>query len=162
MNQVKGEKMTKAEILGRVTMQSDPDRAKAILSQFKNTLRDPKYVCPIHTRVQEVFHDEDAETKKLIFIAVVYQLYQPLSYLRRKEDDKASGKLPVGVRDEMQRCLGVNNPETINALKTYTEPYLKPESNGVVRPFKQKVMSVCELFKVHSIHAEDTQFNLGF
>jgi hypothetical protein len=154
--------MSPQEILGRVLMQTEPEKARSIVSQFRNTLKNPKYVCVIHEQVQSVFADEDQEARKLIFIAVVYQLYQPLSYLRRKEDDKASGKLPTGVRDEMQRCLGVNNPETINALKVYVESPMKPDSNGVIRPFRQKVMAVCDLFKVHSIHADDTQFQLGF
>jgi len=152
--------MSPQELLGRVTMQSDPEKARLIISQFRNTLKDPRYVQDIFNQVNEGFPDEDLDTRKLLFIGVVYQLYQPLSYLRRKEDGKASGKLPVGVRDEMQRCLQVNNPETINALKIYCEPWLKPENNGVIRPFKQKVMSVVEKFKCFSIHADDTQFNL--
>lgn len=154
--------MRHTEILGRVIMQTEPEKARAIVSQFRHTLRNPKYVSQIWESVQSTFDQEDYETQKLIFIATCYQLYQPLSYLRRKEDDKASGKLPVGVREQMQLCLQVNNPETINALKTYVESPMKPESNGVVRPFREKVMSVCELFRVYSVHAEDTQFNLGF
>lgn len=147
-------------LIGRVFSQSNPELARTIVSQFRNTLKDPRYVQDIFDQVQEGFSDEDEHNRKLIFIATVYQLYQPLSYLRRKEDDKASGKLPIGVRDEMQRVLAVNNPETINALKQYTEPTMKPESNGVIRPFKQKVMSIVEKFKCFSIHADDHQYNL--
>lgn len=152
--------LSKAEILGRVISQTNPEMAQEIISQFKRTLVNPKYVEKIYESVLDAFTEEDFETRKLIFISCVYQLYQPLSYLRRKEDAKASGKLPAGVRDEMQRVLGVNNPETINALKVYTESPMLPNSNGVIRPFKLKVMSVVDRFKVFSIHPEDTQFNL--
>lgn len=153
--------MSPQEILGRVTMQSDPEKARLVISQFRNTLKDPRHVEQIFVQVQDAFSDETEDNRKLLFIGIVYQLYQPLSYLRRKEDGKASGKLPIGVRDEMQRCLQVNNPETINALKIYVEPFLKPESNGVVRPFKQKVMSVVEKFKCFSIHADDHYYSMG-
>lgn len=153
--------MSPQEILGRVTMQSDPDKARLIISQFRNTLKDPKFVQSIYDQVQEAFSGEDDENRKLIFIACTYQLYQPLSYLRRKEDGKASGKLPVGVRDEMQRVLQVNNPETINALKVYVEAPMLPNSNGVIRPFKEKVMSVVEKFKCFSIHADDHYYSMG-
>lgn len=147
-------------LIGRVFSQSNPEMARTIVSQFRNTLKDPKHVSSIWDNVQEAFAEEDEHNRKLIFIGVIYQLYQPLSFLRRKEDGKASGKLPLGVRDEMQRCLQVNNPETVNALKIYVEPFLKPESNGVIRPFKVKVMSVVEQFKCFSIHADDHQYNL--
>ncbi|RZK75185.1 MAG: hypothetical protein EOO85_14235 [Pedobacter sp.] len=147
-------------IIGRVFSQNNPEEARSIVTQFRRTLKDPKHVQAIYESIQEGFADEPEENRKLIFIATCYQLFQPLSYLRKKEDGKASGKLPVGVRDEMQRVLQVNNPETINALKVYVEAPMLPNSNGVVRPFKQKVMSVVERFKCFSIHADDTQFNL--
>jgi hypothetical protein len=149
------------EIIGRVYSASNPEHAKEIVTQFRRILKDPKYVPSIFDQVNESFADEDYETRKLIFIATTYQLYQPLSYLRRKNDDKVSGKLPVGVRDKMQECLGVNNPETINALKTYVEAPMLPNSNGVIRPFKQKVMSVVERFKCFSIHADDHYYSMG-
>lgn len=153
--------LTHSEIIGRVLSQSNPEMARSIISQFRNTLKNPKYVEEIFKAVQSEFADESDENKRLIFIATVYQLYQPLSYLRRKEDDKASGKLPIGVRDEMQKCLAFVNPEMINHHKYYVEPQMKPESNGVSRPFKSKVMSVVERFKCFSIHADDTQFKLS-
>jgi len=159
--QAQSNMLSSQEIIGRVYSQSNPEEARAIVTQFRRTLKDPKFVSDIFSKVNEVFADEDYDTRKLIFIATTYQLYQPLSYLRRKNDDKASGKLPVGVRDEMQKCLQVNNPETINALKTYVEAPMLPNSNGVIRPFKQKVMSVVEKFKVFSIHADDHQYSLG-
>ena len=148
-------------IIGRVFSQNNPEQAREIVTQFRRTLLNPVHVEQIFNQVNESFADEDFETRKLIFIATTYQLYQPLSYLRKKEDGKASGKLPVGVRDEMQRVLQVNNPETINALKVYVEAPMLPNSNGVIRPFKQKVMSVVERFKCFSIHADDTQFKLS-
>lgn len=148
------------EIIGRVYSQTNPELARDIVTQFRRTLTNPKYVEQIYAQVNEFFQDESHETRKLIFIATCYQLYQPLSYLRRKSDDKASGKLPIGVRDEMQRCLQVNNPETINALKQYVESPMKPDSNGVIRPFKQKVMSIVERFKCYSVNADDSQYKL--
>ena len=152
--------LSSQEIIGRVFSQSNPEEARTIVSQFRRTLKDPALVQKVFDYVEQHFGEETEDVRKLIFIGSVYQLYQPLSFLRRKDDDKASGKLPVGVRDEMQRCLKVNNPETINALKYYCEPQLKPESNGVIRPFKVKVMSIVEAFKPFSINKEDTQFNL--
>ncbi|MDQ1139457.1 hypothetical protein [Pedobacter agri] len=153
--------LSSQEIIGRVYSQSNPEEARTIVSQFRRTLKDPALVQKVFDYVEQHFSDEDLDVRKLIFIGSVYQLYQPLSFLRRKDDDKASGKLPVGVRDEMQRCLQVNNPETINALKVYVEAPMLPNSNGVVRPFKQKVMSIVERFKCYSIHKEDTQFTLA-
>lgn len=153
--------MHKDVLVGRVFAQTNPEEARVIVSQFRKTLKDPELVQKIFEFVEHNFSEETKDIRKLIFIGSVYQLYQPLSFLRRKEDDKASGKLPIGVRDEMQRCLQVNNPETINALKYYCEPFLKPESNGVTRPFKVKVMSIVEAFKPFSINKEDTQYQLA-
>ncbi|WP_443945577.1 hypothetical protein ACJVDH_00265 [Pedobacter sp. AW1-32] len=153
--------LSSQEIIGRVFSQSNPDEARTIVTQFRRTLKDPALVQKVFEYVEANFSQETKDIRKLIFIGSVYQLYQPLSFLRRKDDDKASGKLPVGVRDEMQRCLQVNNPETINALKVYAEPFLKPESNGVVRPFKVKVMSIVEAFKPFSINKDDTQYQLA-
>lgn len=148
-------------IIGRVYAQNNPEQARDIVTQFRRTLLNPKYVEKIFNQIQESFSDETEENRKLIFIATCYQLFQPLSYLRKKEDGKASGKLPIGVRDEMQRMLNVNNPESINALKVYVEAPMLPNSNGVIRPFKQKVMSIVERFKCFSIHADDSQFKLS-
>ncbi|RZL62083.1 MAG: hypothetical protein EOO93_10550, partial [Pedobacter sp.] len=60
--------MSPQEILGRVTMQSDPERARLIISQFRNTLKDPRYVEQIFNQVQDVFIQEDEDTRKLLFI----------------------------------------------------------------------------------------------
>lgn len=119
-------------------------------------LKKVKFVEQIYNTVQEVFADDTFENRRLIFIAVCYQVYQPLSYL-----DQAAGKLPAGVRDEMSRCLSFVNPEMVNHYKTFTEPWLKPFNTGPERPFKTKVMSIVERFKAYSINAEDTQYSLG-
>lgn len=155
--------MTQSEIIGRVLLQANPEMAREYAVKFRRTLNDPKYVQAIYDQVQSDLASESAEDRKDVFVATVYQLYQPLSFLRCKDKDKegkALGKLPVGVRDEMQRCIGANNPETVNAIKSFVEAPMKPESNGVVRPFKEKVMNVVEKFKCFSIHADDSQFKL--
>lgn len=147
-------------IIGRYQKQADPEKSRAILSRFKPMLKNPKHVEAIFHAVQEVYSDETWENRRLLFIASVYQSYQPLSYLQSKEDGKAAGKLPPGVRDEMARCLEYKNPEMCNFLKGYTEPQMKPDNNGVPRPFQAKVISVLERFKAFSVKAEDHQFNL--
>lgn len=153
--------MTRAEIIGRVLFQTDFMKADAILTQYRPMLRKPSYVEQIYNAVQSVFPDESHENRRLIFIATVYQVYQPLSFLEDKTDRKAQGKLPAGVRDEMARCLEFVNPEMINHHKAYVEPQMKPEDNGVQRPFKAKVMSIVERFKCYSINASDTQYQLS-
>jgi len=152
--------MTKAEIIGRVISYTDPERADEIVKKYRKMLKKPKYVEKIYEEVYEMYSEETMEDKRQIFIATIYQIYQPLSYLENKEDGKAAGKLPPGIRDEMARCLGFVNPEMCNHYKTFTEAPMKPESNGVVRPFKVKVMDVVERFKPYSIHADDTQYKL--
>ncbi|RZJ92464.1 MAG: hypothetical protein EOO20_01780 [Chryseobacterium sp.] len=152
--------LSHSEIIGRVLSQSNPEMARDIVSQFRRTLKDPALVSKIFCYIQNEFAEEESDIRRLIFIGAIYQLYQPLSFLRRKEDDKASGKLPIGVRDEMQKCLEFVNPEMVSHFKSYIEPAMKPDSNGVVRPMKVKVMRVVEAFKPFSINKEDTQYQL--
>jgi hypothetical protein len=154
--------MTKAEIIGRVTMQTDYEKSSAILDKYRSMAKKPKYVEHLYRDVQSIYADESSENRKLIFIAVCYQVYQPLCFLHKKEDGKASGKLPTGVRDEMAKCLGFASSEMINHHKTQCSSWMKPEfTNGVERPFKQKVMLLVERFKPYSMNASDTQFKLS-
>lgn len=142
-------------------MQTDYLKADAILTEYRPVLRRTHYVQDIFNVVEDEFSNESSENRRLIFIATVYQLYQPLSFLEDKSDRRAKGKLPSGVRDEMARCLGFINSEMINHHKAYVEPYMKPDNNGVQRPFKAKVMSIVERFRCFSIHNVDTQFKLS-
>ncbi|SMC52660.1 hypothetical protein [Pedobacter nyackensis] len=156
--------MTKTEterILGRVFMQMDYGKAIDTLKQFRPMLKAASHVSNIYSEVQEQFLDESPENRRLIFIACVYQIYQPLSFLEGKEDKKAQGKLPAGVRDEMSRCLEFNNPEMTSHFKKFTESWMKPFNSGPERPFRTKVMSIVERFKAYSIHKDDTQFSLA-
>lgn len=141
--------------------QMDYNKADAILKQFRPLLNKPTFVSKIFEAVQTDFADETPENRRLIFIATTYQAYQPLSFLEDKQDKKAQGKLPTGVRDEMARCLSFTNSEMINHFKTFCEPHMKPDNNGVERPFKAKVMSIIEKFKCYSIHADELQYSLG-
>lgn len=152
--------MRDEEIIGRVTMQTDFEKSQAILTKFRRMAKDPKHVDHLYNEVQSVYADETDEERRLIFIAVTYQLYSPLSYLQKKADGKASGKLPTGVRDEMSRCLGFVNSEMINHHKLYTDPGMKPFNNGVDRPLMGKVMVLVDRFKPLSINASDSQFKL--
>lgn len=147
-------------IIGRYQKQADPEKSRAILSRFKPMLKNPKHVEAIFHAVQEVYSDETWENRRLLFIASVYQSYQPLSYLQSKEDGKAAGKLPPGVRDEMARCLSFQNPEMANHFKSFTESWMKPEDNGMTRPFKVKVMAIVDRFKSLSIKPEDHQYQM--
>ena len=149
--------MTRTEIVGRVLFQSDYNTAENILSQFRPMLKKPHFVEQIFNAVQEQFAEETPENRRLIFIGVTYQIYQPLSFLENKQDKRAAGKLPAGVRDEIARCLGFVNSEMANHYKAQVEPWLKPFNNGPERPFKVKVMSVVEKFKCYSINPEDFQ-----
>lgn len=153
--------LSSQEIIGRVFSQSNPEEARTIVSQFRRMHTDPKHVAWIYNKTKELFcGTESDDSLRDLFVAAVYQIYQPLSYLRRKEDGKASGKLPVGVREEIQSILGVNNPETVNSLKSYLESWMLPFANGVERPFKTKVMQIVEAFKPYSINADDSQYQL--
>lgn len=158
--------MDKSSIVGRVLMHSDYSTAQNILKQFTPMLKKTKFVEQIYAAVQSEFSEESYENRRLIFIATVYQVYQPLSFLpTSKRDDhktkQAVGKLPAGVRDEMARCLSFNNPEMVNHFKTFAEPQMKPFNTGPERPFKTKVMQIVERFKVYSINESDYQYNLG-
>lgn len=152
--------LSSQEIIGRVFSQSNPEEARTIVSQFRRMHTDPKHVLWVYNKTNELFADESDASRRDLFVAAVYQIYQPLSYLRRKEDGKASGKLPVGVREEIQAILGVNNPETVNSLKSYLESWMLPFANGVERPFKTKVMQIVEAFKPFSLNRDDSQYNL--
>jgi len=152
--------MHKDVLVGRVFAQTNPEEARVIVSQFRRMHKDPKHVLWVFNKTQELFAHESDSSKRDLFVAAVYQIFQPLSYLRRKEDGKASGKLPIGVREEVQKLLGVNNPETVNSLKSYLESWMLPYANGVERPFKRKVMQIVEAFKPFSINADDSQHKL--
>ena len=149
--------MDKAMIIGRVLMQSDYLAAENILSKFKPMLKKPHYVEQIFHTVQQSFPEETMENRRLIFIGVVYQVYQPLSFLENKSDNRVAGKLPPGIRDEMARCLEFVNPEMCNHFKSQIEPWLKPFNTGPERPFKVKVMSIVEKYRCFSINSEDFQ-----
>ena len=144
--------MDKDKIIGRAFLQMDHKKAADILNQFRPMLGHTKYVEQIFLVVQSQFQNESFENRRLIFIATVYQVYQPLSFL-----DHAAGKLPAGVRDEMSRCLGFNNPEMVNHFKTFCEPQMKPFNTGPERPFKVKVMEIVERFRQFSIIQDDYQ-----
>lgn len=156
--------MTRTErerILGRVFMQMDYTTAIDTLKQFRPMLKKAEHVSSIFNAVEEQFQDDTAENRRLIFIAVCYQVYQPLSFLEGKEDNKAQGKLPAGVRDEMSKCLEFNNPEMTSHFKRFTEAWMKPFNSGPERPFRTKVMSIVERFRAFSIHADELQYSLG-
>lgn len=156
--------MTRTErerILGRVFMQMDYSKAIDTLKQFRPMLNKPNHVQDIFQEVQAQFQEETPENRRLIFIACIYQIYQPLSFLEGKEDKKAQGKLPAGVRDEMSRCLEFNNPEMTSHFKKFTESWMKPFNSGPERPFRSKVMSIVERFRQFSIHKDDTQYQLS-
>lgn len=156
--------MTRTErerILGRVFLQMDYGKANEVLKQFRPMLSKPTHVAQIFEAVQDQFQDEAPEDRRLIFIASCYQIYQPLSFLEGKEDNKAQGKLPAGVRDEMSRCLEFNNPEMASHFKRFTEAWMKPFNTGPERPFRTKVMAIVERFKAFSMHKDDTQYQLA-
>jgi hypothetical protein len=158
--------MEKSTILGRIFLATEQERASELIKQFRPMLRSPRHVKSIFTAVNHEFADETPENRRLIFIACVYQSYQPLSFLPaiKSEENRtrqAAGKLPVGVRDEMSRCLGFNNPEMASHFKQFTEPQMKPFNTGPERPFKLKVMSIIAKFKVHSINADDHYYSMG-
>lgn len=144
-------------IIGRVLLQSDYAAAESILNKFRPMLKHVKHVAEIFKSVQEQFPEDTNENRRLIFIGVVYQAYQPLSYLENRSDNRVLGKLPTGVRDEMSRLLGFNNPELVNHFKVFTESQMKPFNNGPERPFKVKVMEIVERFKCFSINEDDFQ-----
>jgi hypothetical protein len=152
--------MRDAEILGRVYLQTEYERSQAILAKFRRMAKDPKYVEHLYNDVQTYYADESPEERRDTFIGLTYRIYQPLSFLQRKEDGKAAGKLPPGVRDEMARCLGFVSSEMINHHKAFIEPALKPYNNGIERPLMTKVMVLVDRFRPLSINASDSQFKL--
>ena len=158
--------MDKSSIVGRVVMHSDYSTAQNILRQFTPMLKKAKFVEQIYAAVQSEFSEESYENRRLIFIATVYQVYQPLSFLptSKRDDQKtkqAAGKLPAGVRDEIARCLGFNNPEMSSHYKQFCEPQMKPFNTGPERPFKTKVMQIVERFRSYSINPDDHYYSMG-
>jgi hypothetical protein len=157
--------MEKSTILGRIFLATEQERASELIKQFRPMLRSPRHVKSIFTAVNHEFADETPENRRLIFIACIYQSYQPLSFLPaiKSEENRtrqAAGKLPAGVRDEMSRCLGFNNPEMCSHFKTQTESPMKPFNTGPERPFRIKVMSIIKKFKKYSINTDDHQFEM--
>ena len=152
--------MSPYEIVGRYYSQFNPEHFKEIELDYTGILKNPKYVPQIQKAIFDNYQEESDKSKNELFVATCYQLYAPLSYLRKKQDKKAIAKLPVGVRDEIQKCLGCNNPESVNSEKGYVESYMRPFNNGVTPPFKKKVMDVVETFKCYSNNPCFTQFNL--
>lgn len=156
--------MNKSEIVGKYLRATTPLDAERIVSEFTAVLRDPSLVERIFNHIEDNYPHEEREHRRLLFIGSVYQAFQPLSYLPRIKGDsetaQAAGKLPPGVRDEIKRCLGLANAESVNAYKYYTEPMLKPESNGVVRPFKVCVMNIVDQFRCYSSDKNVLQFKM--
>lgn len=151
--------MTKFEIFGRVQSIVNPLEAERVLSLFQRMANDPKYVSVIYDDILHVYPGELPEKHRDLLIGTVYQIYQPLSFLH-KEDGKAAGKLPPGVRDEMARLLGFTNSEMINHHKIFIDPLMKPFDNGVRREFREKVMVIVERFKPMSLNKNHSQFKL--
>jgi hypothetical protein len=150
--------MTKFEILGRVLCVVDPVEAEKHLSNFQRMANEPKYVSVIFNDIETVYPDVSAETKRDYMIAAIYQIYQPLSFLHL--DDKAAGKLPPGVRDELAKFLGFTNSEMCNHYKGQLESWMKPFNNGVRREFREKVMVIVERFKPLSLNRNDSQYKM--
>lgn len=157
-------RMNKSEIVGKYIRSTSPNEADRIVGEFTAILRDPSLVEKIYNHIEEHYSHEDREHRRLLFIGCTYQAFQPLSYLPRIKGDsdtaQAAGKLPVGVRDEMKRCLGLANAESVNGYKYQTEPWLKPESNGVIRQFKVDVMKVVDQFRCYSNDKNVLQFKM--
>ncbi|MCZ4244942.1 hypothetical protein [Pedobacter punctiformis] len=150
--------LSSQERVGRILKVLHPEMFEDLAVTHRETLKDPKYVQIIFDSVKENFPIEDEFNCMLLFIASCYQLYEPLSFFFLPGEG-VSAKLPAGVRDEMSRCLNFNNPEMVNAYKGYCDSPMKPNNNGVVKPFYKKVMTVVDLFEPFSIH-KDSQYKL--
>ena len=152
--------MTKAERLGRVFMATNPQQAADTLEGFEQMANNAKYVESVWDDVNFVYAEDSEETKRDLFIGAMYQICEPLSFLDL--DDKVAGKLPVGVRDEMKRCLGFEFAEMVNHYKDQISPKMNPENRGVERPFRNKVMVLVDRFRPLSINPSHSQHKIEF
>jgi len=150
-------------IAGRFIMATEPMKAYSIVQEFKPKAKHTRFVEHIYNDAMNTFADEGIEEVRSIFVACVYQIYQPLAFLSKitDEGDRACGKLPQGIRDEMARLTGFESPEMINYLKSRVDNWMKPQPKGTPeRPFKTKVMILVERFLPHSINPSDTQIKM--
>lgn len=155
--------LTQDVIAGRYIMATRPSEAYEIVQQFLPKAKHPRFVQHIYTDATTLFSDHNDTELRCIFISAVYQLYQPLSFLSKITDDgeRACGKLPQGVRDEMARLLQLESEEMINYYKSQCGNWMKPQPKGTPeRPFRQKVMLLVDRFLPYSINPNDSQTKL--
>ena len=150
--------------VGRYIIATNPSLANEILQALKPKAENPKYVNHIFNDANNLFKDQCQPNElKEIFIATTYQLYQAVSFLSKRTDfgERACGKLPQGVRDEMARLAGYQSSEMINYVKEGITPFMKPQPKGTPeRPFRQKVMLLVDRFLPYSINPNDSQTKL--
>ena len=155
--------LTQDVIAGRFIIATRPSEAYEIVQQFLPKAKHPRFVQHIYTDATSLFSDLGVNELRSLFVATVYQLYQPLSFLSKITDDgeRACGKLPQGVRDEMARLAGYQSSEMINYVKEGITPFMKPQPKGTPeRPFRQKVMLLVDRFLPYSINPNDSQTKL--
>lgn len=116
--------------IGRILSVINPELVASLVEQYTPLSKDLSIIPMIYHRVEKHFPEMEAFDRKLLFIACVYRIVIPASFLPAldRPDERCSqavNKLPPGFRNEVARCAGITHSPDVNRLKGYIDPFMK-------------------------------------
>jgi hypothetical protein len=116
-------------MIGRIISVMDPEMVQELVKDYAPLSRDKSMVTEIYEAVNALFPEMKEQERTEMFIAVVYRVFVPVSFLPAREipgeDRRAQQKLPTGIRGIIAKCLDFKHQEEVNRLKHYVEPFIK-------------------------------------
>lgn len=144
--------MDKFKLAGRALAQLDYEAFSSIMQDVIPMLEDKSHIEAIYASVQTEFASEEDYMRKVLFVATIYDCYCPGSFFA-----KSIMKMPAGIRDEVSKCMGYENPEMVNYFVDRAKPFLKFREKS----FGQKVAHIKEMFKQYSLNPLDWELKLA-
>ena len=116
-------------MIGRIISVTDPEMVQELIKDYAPLSMDRTIVPKIYKAVNSLFPEMEEHERMELFIAVVYRVFVPVSFLPAMEipgeDRRAQQKLPTGIRGMIAECVGFKHQEEVNRLKHYAEPFIK-------------------------------------
>jgi hypothetical protein len=137
---------------------SNPTLYQETLEKVTPMLIDLKYIQQILNVIRGNYPDLDDTDVKILFVAVVYEIYCPASFIpkeRNGKGPKSAMKAPVGIREEAAKVLGYGNAENVNGWQEISKSYMK------VKSFRARVNEIKEQFRCFSVRNQDWELKFA-
>jgi len=116
------------KMIGRIIEALDPVMVEGIINEYSPLSENIQIVPKIHERVISLFPDLEEYDRVILFVALVYRIYIPASFLSKSTHSTRAHsrqKLPAGIRDLAASCIGYRNSEMVNYFKDHADPFVK-------------------------------------